>query len=249
MHARTSRYCVGALHLMLEPRSRAMFRRHDRPTADTPSTRMSLPAHPAVAHRLALGRLAAFGAPSVCSPLAAEVAAHGFAAGRMRGGREGGDSREKRIALVIGTSDAAKEAIWIQSLYSRVLYGQTLYQHADHCPHCLCPDDNSQAQTVEPQEIFVDNQGAIQLAKNPKFHERTKHINVQFHFIRDACERMAIKTTYPPTSDMLADIMTKNLPRETHWKHAHGLGLVCRDTGEASSETEAGGGKRRKRFK
>jgi len=152
-------------------------------------------------------------------------------------------------AEYIGASDAAKEAIWIQSLYSRVLYGQTLYQHADLCPHCLCPDDNSQAQTVEPQEIFVDNQGAIQLAKNPKFHERTKHISVRFHFIRDACERKAIKTTYLPTSDMLADIMTKNLPRETHWKHAHGLGLVCRDTGEASSETEAGGGKRRKRFK
>jgi len=48
---------------------------------------------------------------------------------------------------------------------------------------------------------------------------------------------------------MLADIMRKNLPREIHWKQAHGLGLVCRDAGEASSETEAGGGKRRKQFK
>jgi len=150
-------------------------------------------------------------------------------------------------AEYIGASDAAKEAIWIQSLYSRVLYGQTVYKHADHCQHCLCSDENSHAHA--PQEIFVDNQGAIQLAKNPKFHEHTKHISVRFHFIRDACERKAIKTTYLPTSDMLADIMTKNLPRETHWKNADGLELVCRDTGEASSETEAGGGKRRKRFK
>jgi len=131
-------------------------------------------------------------------------------------------------AEYIGASDAAKEAIWIRSLYARVLYGQTLYKHADHCPHCLCSNHND-SHTTKPQEIFVDNQGAIQLAKNPKFHERAKHISVRFHFIRDACERNAIKTTYLLTSDILADIMTKNLPRETHWKHAHGLGLVRRD--------------------
>jgi len=85
----------------------------------------------------------------------------------------------------------------------------------------------------------VDNQGAIQLRKNPKFHERTKHISVRFHFIRDTCERNAIKTTYLSTSDMLADIMTKNLPRETHWKHTYRLGLVCRDSGEASDDASA----------
>jgi hypothetical protein len=111
----------------------------------------------------------------------------------------------------------------------------------------VCSDENSHANA--PQEIFVDNQGAIQLAKNPKFHERTKHISVRFHFIRDACERKAIKTTYLPTLDMLADIMTKNLPRETHWKHTHGLGLTCRNSGEASAELEDGGGKRLKRSK
>jgi len=48
---------------------------------------------------------------------------------------------------------------------------------------------------------------------------------------------------------MLADTMTKNLPQETDWKLAHGLGLVCQDSGEVSRETEAGGGKRLKRFK
>ena len=53
-----------------------------------------------------------------------------------------------------------------------------------------------------PQEIFVDNKGAIQLAKNLKFHERTKHIGVRYHFVRDACERNVIKTTYLPTSEI-----------------------------------------------
>jgi len=113
-------------------------------------------------------------------------------------------------AEYIGASDAAKEAIRVRSLYAHILYGKILYKYAEQYPHCLCSDNDSKA--TEPQQIFVDNQGAIQLAKNLKFHEGTKHISVRFHFIRDACERNAIKTTYLPTSDMLADIMTKNLP-------------------------------------
>ena len=37
----------------------------------------------------------------------------------------------------------------------------------------------------QPVEIFVDNQGAQAIAKNPVAHERTKHIGVRFHYIRD----------------------------------------------------------------
>jgi len=113
-------------------------------------------------------------------------------------------------AEYIRASNATKEAIWVRTLYARILYGKV----------------------TEPQQIFVDNQGAIQLAKNPKLHECTKHISVRFHFVCDACKRNAIKTSYLPTSDMLADIMTKNLPCDTHWKHAHGLGLVSRTQGK-----------------
>jgi hypothetical protein len=93
-------------------------------------------------------------------------------------------------------------------------------------------NDDSYEPTTEkgdslvPQQIFVDNQGALQLAKDPKFHERTKHIAVRYHFVRDACEREIIRLSYLPTSDMVADILTKALPRESHWKHMHGLGLL-----------------------
>jgi len=87
-----------------------------------------------------------------------------------------------------------------------------LYKHAEQYPHCLCSDNDSKA--TKPQQTFVDNQGAIQLAKNSKFHERTKHISVRSHFAHDAWERNAIKSIYLPTSDMLSDIMTKNLPRD-----------------------------------
>jgi len=86
------------------------------------------------------------------------------------------------------------------------------YKHAEQYPHCLCSDNDSKA--TKPQQIFVDNQGAIQLAKNPKFHERTKHISDRFHFVRDVWERNAIKSIYLPTSDTLSDIMTKNLLRD-----------------------------------
>jgi len=113
-------------------------------------------------------------------------------------------------AEYIGLSDAAKEAIWISSLFT----------------HLLRLD-------AYPQEIFVDNQGAIQLAKNPKFHECTKHIGVRYDFVRDTCERNAICATYLPTSEMTANIMTKSLPRETHWKHVNGMGMVRWAPGEA----------------
>jgi len=134
----------------------------------------------------------------------------------------------------IGASDVVKEAIWICSLYAHILYGKILYKQTKQYPHCLCSDNDSKA--TEPQKIFVDNQGAIQIAKNPKFHERTKHISVHFHFVREAWKRNAIKTTYLPKSNMLTDIMTKNLLQDTNWKHAHGLGLVSRDSGEVSNQ-------------
>jgi len=113
-------------------------------------------------------------------------------------------------AEYIGLSDAAKEAIWISSLFTRLL-----------------------RLDVYPQEIFVDNQDAIQPAKNPKFRERTKHIGVRYHFVRDAWELNAICATYLPTSEMTEDIMTKSLPRETHWKHVNGMGMVRWAPGKA----------------
>jgi len=111
-------------------------------------------------------------------------------------------------AEYIGGSNTAKEDIWVCSLYARILYGKILYKDTEQCPHYLYSDNNSK--TTKYQQIFVNNQGAIQLARNPKFYKRTKHISVHFHFIRDACKWNAIKTTYLLTSDMLADIMTKN---------------------------------------
>ena len=57
-------------------------------------------------------------------------------------------------AEYIGASNAAKEAIWIRSLYAGILYGKILYKNTKQCPHCLCLDNDSKA--TESQQIFVD---------------------------------------------------------------------------------------------
>ena len=83
------------------------------------------------------------------------------------------------------------------------------------------PPQSSRAATT----IFGDNQGAMKLAENPQFHNCTKHINIRYHFIRDTLAAGEIVLQYLPTADMVADIMTKPLPREKHEKHSGALGL------------------------
>ena len=75
------------------------------------------------------------------------------------------------------------------------------------------------------RQIQCDNQGAIALTKNPEYHARTKHIDIQFHFIRQHVESETIKLVYCPTYEMTADIFTKPLPRPLFRKHVLGLGL------------------------
>ena len=57
--------------------------------------------------------------------------------------------------------------------------------------------------------LNVDNQGAINLAKNPMYHKRSKHIDVKYHFIRSEIRTGRIELEYIPTSDNVADIFTK----------------------------------------
>lgn len=56
-----------------------------------------------------------------------------------------------------------------------------------------------------------DSQGSIALAFNPVFHARTKHIDIQHHYIRDEVFAGRIRLTYIPVSEMIADGLTKPL--------------------------------------
>lgn len=78
----------------------------------------------------------------------------------------------------------------------------------------------------EKTQIWSDNQGAIQLAKNPVFHSRTKHIGVHFNFTKDLIVNKEISITYMPTEEMVADIFTKALDREKHMKFTSMMGIV-----------------------
>jgi hypothetical protein len=60
-----------------------------------------------------------------------------------------------------------------------------------------------------PPMLWYDNVGAIALASNPVFHARTKHIKVDFHFIREKVTNKDIKVRYIPILDQLANIFTK----------------------------------------
>ena len=59
----------------------------------------------------------------------------------------------------------------------------------------------------------VDNQGAINLAKNPVNHQRSKHIDIKYHFIRSEIQNGNVKLQYVRTDNNVADIFTKPATR------------------------------------
>ena len=60
-----------------------------------------------------------------------------------------------------------------------------------------------------PVKIYEDNQGAIALTKNPVCRQRSKHVDIKFHFVRSAHAQGKIHIEYCPTADMVADVLTK----------------------------------------
>jgi len=69
---------------------------------------------------------------------------------------------------------------------------------------------------AHPPPLMVDNQPTIALAKNPVLHDRNKHIDIKFHFLRDCIDGGQIVIEFVETGRQLVDILTKSLGRLRH---------------------------------
>ena len=72
---------------------------------------------------------------------------------------------------------------------------------------------------ILPMIVYVDNTGAIELARNRSTTGRTKHIDVRYHYVREYIEDGIVKIVFVRSGDNDADVFTKNTGTETHNKH------------------------------
>ena len=74
--------------------------------------------------------------------------------------------------------------------------------------------------------LKVDNKSAISLARNPVMHDRSKHIELRYHFIRDCVETNRIELEYVATEFQLADMLTKPLGRVRLQQLRSSIGMI-----------------------
>ncbi len=118
------------------------------------------------------------------------------------GGISWSSKRQPTIALstteakYMASTQATKEAIWMTKVMKELEY----------------------MKEKKAMVIRCDNQGAISFTKNPTQHVRTKHINVQHHFVQKRVESGEVTFEYCLMEDMVADVLTKALSKKQHNK-------------------------------
>ena len=80
--------------------------------------------------------------------------------------------------------------------------------------------------TTEPLTIYENNQSTISMTKNPQFHGRSKHVAIKYHFVCENVSDGTVRIEYCPTNDMVADILTKGLPRVQFMKLRKMAGVI-----------------------
>lgn len=106
-------------------------------------------------------------------------------------------------AEFVAASETVKEAVWLRRFFKEI------------------------GMEIGPLPIMCDNQSAIRLVKNPEFHQRTKHIDVRYYFIRGSQEADEIDISYVETERQLADILTKPLANPRFIKLREDIGVVA----------------------
>lgn len=99
---------------------------------------------------------------------------------------------------------AAQEIIWVQNMIN---------------------DFSIEGLEVASTLLLIDNNAAIRLTRNPELHDRTKHIDLKYHFLRKMTLSGRINTQWVSSKDNLADLLTKPLPRDVFENPVKGLGM------------------------
>lgn len=118
---------------------------------------------------------------------------------------------KKQTAVTLSSAEAEYVAVTLAT--KEGMWLQMLIEELDMVPK-------------PPLKIFCDNLSCVYLASNPKHSERTKHVDMKFHFIRELVESQKLSLEHTPTSHMWADFLTKPLPPDKHEQCSSHCGLT-----------------------
>ncbi|KAK8554368.1 hypothetical protein V6N12_031332 [Hibiscus sabdariffa] len=107
-------------------------------------------------------------------------------------------------AEYIAASEAAKEVVWIKKFITKLGVVPSI---------------------SDAMELYCDNNGAIAQAKEPRSHQRSKHILRCFHLIREIIDRGDVEICKVHTNDNIVDPLTKPLAQQKHDRHTESLGI------------------------
>ncbi|GAV67227.1 zf-CCHC domain-containing protein/rve domain-containing protein/RVT_2 domain-containing protein/gag_pre-integrs domain-containing protein/UBN2_2 domain-containing protein, partial [Cephalotus follicularis] len=109
-------------------------------------------------------------------------------------------------AEYVACSAAVQEAVWLRRFLQRL---------------------DVTAHSKGPVLMYCDSTAALAYVRDPKYHGKTKHIDVRYHFIRDMVARGEVILHHISTGMMVADPLTKPIARDVFLSHARSMGL-CR---------------------
>jgi hypothetical protein len=119
---------------------------------------------------------------------------------------------------------------WTSKKQSTVTLSSTEAEYVSVSAHCQetrfmqqLLDEVAHDESERPAVIYEDNMGCIYLTRNQQVGQRTKHIDVRHHYIREHVGNENVKVCFVGTSDNESDICTKNLPEPAFTKHATNL--------------------------